>query len=175
MKLWEILSRNSKCNAEDIARELVILEKTLPEFEKTVKEEEKKAIRLRQIKLGGGKTDDNEMKVAGAKLETAKLDLEAVKKSIEELQEILKEAVKTQRDKEAHALEDEKKKVEESEQKARLDLIKAGAILRALQMRFTGDSRVDNTHIEITFLRTTEESQLFQTEVKRQLERLEKE
>lgn len=141
MKFFEMLVGQKKYSSEQIAQEIIELEDRLPAFSSAIELAREKSISLRQARLGGGKVNNGEAMRANDDLKEAEIDLLAAKKSIQDLNEKLREAIKDelllarkQSDAEREVLKLEKKELKD-------EFIKTAARLNSISIQMEGENR----------------------------------
>jgi hypothetical protein len=87
MSFWKMLS-GKQANPEEIAGEIIKLKKDLPKYEQALKESENQSIRLRQMKIGGERVSSDDIAKATFACESARQDLCAVQRSIDDLKNV---------------------------------------------------------------------------------------
>ena len=135
MGFFQILKdQKNKFSPEDVAIEIVRLEAKLPELEEKLQDAENQAVRLRQAKISGETIADRDLEKVDRDFESARLDLVAVKKTLEELGRKLKTMLEKKRESEKVAIDEVQKRLEERERKAKIGLVKTIALARAMQI-----------------------------------------
>jgi len=134
MKFFKILQGQGRFSPEDIATEIVVLEGQLPEFEDKLQEAEKKAVRFRRAKLSGEAIADKDLEKADRDFELARLDLKTATATLEELNTKLKAEVEKTLEEEGRNLDAEKERIKEEKSKAKIDLARLMASVKAMQI-----------------------------------------
>jgi len=165
MGFWDILNGKKKANGEEIAREIVKLKADLPVYEKNVTDLDERLFRLRQQRIGGGKVSAQEMDSVSGQLNTARLDLETVKRSLTELEQKLVEACRTKLESETADCAKRLQAVKEEITGMEDELVDLAATLRFKQMQISGDS-VPGRGIGISFSDFPEKQKLFLDKIK---------
>lgn len=165
MKLdfWGILTGSEKKSSREIAQEIVKLEIEIERLKGIAHGAEKESIKLRKSKIAGAKVVESELEKRNKEMLDAKLNSEAAEEALEELRTKLNQSIEAEREEESHELENLQADLKDQEPQARLELIKAAAVLHVQRIAFSGGI-VDRVY---SFANTTEGARFFEEEVDR--------